>query len=73
MNDRQKAMLSAYTEATNRLRNSYIHEFHAYLEQVYQERGMDVRKRLRGSRLLEKKLADARALIAEASKVTDTE
>ena len=41
-----KQMTSAYQEAMKRLRKQYDNEFHAILEQVYEEAGMVVKKRL---------------------------
>jgi hypothetical protein len=73
MNDRQTAMSSAYAEASKRLRLNHIDEFHVLLDEVYVERGMEIKKRLRGQRLLDKKIAEAKALIAQVEGVTTTD
>lgn len=62
--ERQKVMGAAYTEATKRLRQAHEQEFHDLLEQVYEERGLSVRKRLTGERLREAEIAKARAVLA---------
>lgn len=62
--EHQKAMGSAYTEATKRLRKKYEEEFHALLEQVYEERGLTIRKRLTGERKKAAEIEAARAVLA---------
>jgi len=73
MSDRQNTMSSAYAEATKRLRLNHIDEFHVILDAIYVERGMEIKKRLRGQRLLDKKIAEAKALLAQAEGVTTSE
>jgi len=65
-------MISAYAEATKRLRMQHINQFHVILNEVYAERGLEVKKRLRGQRLLDKKISDAKALLAEVREVTSS-
>lgn len=64
-NLRQLQMQKAYKEATKRLRTFHAEEFHILLEEVYEEHGLNVRKRLTGERKRKAMLADARRVIAE--------
>jgi len=73
MSDRQNTMSSAYAAAEKRLRHNHIDEFHVILDAIYAERGMEIKKRLRGQRLLDKKIAEAKALLAQAESVTTSE
>lgn len=49
----------AYGEATKRLRSRFIDEFHDILTAVYEERGITVKRRLRGERKARRDLAVA--------------
>lgn len=62
--EHQKAVHAAYSEATKRLRKQYENEFHQILEQVYDERGISVRKRLTGERKKAAEIEAARAVLA---------
>lgn len=63
MNERQAAMQRAYAEANRRLREFHLEEFHVLLAEVYEERDMDVRKRLTGAMKRADQIAKAKALI----------
>ena len=62
--EHQKNMRGAYLEATKRLRSMHAEQFHKLLEQVYDERGMTVRKRLTGERKRQAEIEKARAILA---------
>lgn len=64
VNEHQKAVHAAYGEATKRLRKKYDDEFHQILEQVYEERGLQIRKRLTGERKKAAEIEAARAVLA---------
>lgn len=64
MNDQQKKVASAYAEAAKRLRHKHIDEFHDLLGQVYEERGITVIRRLRGSRKALVDLQKAQAAVS---------
>ena len=59
-----KQMTSAYQEAMKRLRKQYDNEFHAILEQVYEEAGMVVKKRMSHAQKQARRIEEAKALIA---------
>ena len=61
--EHKKSMTAAYQEALRRLRINNEKEFHSLLETVYAERGIEVKKRLTGSRKVAYELAKARALL----------
>jgi hypothetical protein len=55
-----KAVLArCYSTALARLRNKYDVEFHAILQQVYEENNVEVQKRSPRSEVLKKKIEDA--------------
>jgi hypothetical protein len=59
-----KQMTSAYQEASKRLRKKHDVEFHAILEQVYEEYGMVVKKRMSHAQKQALRIQEAKALLA---------
>jgi hypothetical protein len=59
-----KQMTSAYQEAAKRLRKKYDAEFHSILEQVYEENGMVVKKRMSHAQKQARRIEEAKALLA---------
>lgn len=57
----------AHQEATKRLRHAFHAEYRALLHDVYEEWGLEVRKRRTKQELLEDRLAEARRLLEENS------
>jgi hypothetical protein len=61
--ERKKSLTAAHQEASRRLRLNHEYEFHSLLEDIYFERGINVQKRLTGSRKRDAELDRARALL----------
>ena len=59
MSNNISSIASAYNEATKRLRRKHIDDFHAILTVVYEERGITVKRRLRGERKVRRDLEKA--------------
>lgn len=59
MSERTKMLAKAYSRADRELRKRHSEEFHSILAAVYDDMGLDVRKRLTGER---KRQADIAAL-----------
>lgn len=58
MEDRKRELLKAYQDATVELRHMYDDDFHEILQRLYEERGIQVKKR-RSHRQAEKSRIEA--------------
>jgi hypothetical protein len=63
--ERRKEMARCYVEATKRLRKEFHKDFHAFLQEAYEEAGINIRQRLTPQMKLERDIANARALLAQ--------
>jgi hypothetical protein len=66
MDDHKKMLMRCYSEASARLRKRHDDEFHAILAEVYEENGVDVRKRMSRKAAARKRVEEARAIIEAA-------
>jgi len=63
--DKRNVLSVAYAEATKRLRSRYKSEFKALLYEVYEERGVNVRRRRSKEEILADRIAEAKRLLAD--------
>lgn len=63
--DRTAAARRAYSDAKTELQRNHSDEFHQILSRLYDERGIEVKKRRTKQQRIDAEIANARALLAE--------
>lgn len=63
-NNRTKLLAKAYSRATQELRTHHADEFHEILQEIYDDMGIEVRKRLTGERKRAADIAKLRETLA---------
>lgn len=67
MDDHKKALMRAYSDATNELRRRHDDEFHSILKEIYYKRDITVRKRRSRKQAARDRIEAARLLLEQSN------